>query len=248
MGLGQGLEQRRGFLAGEAQVADQQVDRFRIQLVQGFGQGARAQQAMAAGGAEAVDRGQGLRIVVEQQDVQADGQGGCFLQARCRHLPRGDFRRLAQGEGHFLLVPRLGQVAEDAAVVERIDRGVQVGVAGEQDAQAVRGDLAGLGEKLRAAHLRHALVADDDLHRLALQAFQRAQRVAFGEHVVLAAELHGQAAQDAFFVVDEEDAGRGVHVRHSPEVGALAGAAAGSGSVCLAPARRRRESCRHGPG
>lgn len=44
----------------------------------------------------------------------------------------------AQGEGHFLGIPGLGQVAEDAAVVERVDGGVEVGIAGEENPQGLR--------------------------------------------------------------------------------------------------------------
>ena len=208
MGLGQGLEQRRGVLAGELEVADQDVDGLGVEPQQCLGQVARAVQLVVAGGAEVADAGQGVGVVVQQQHVERRGQPADGLQVGHGGLAPGDLRRLAQGEGHFLRVPGLGQVAEDAAVVQRFHRRVQVGIAGEQDAQAVRGDLAGPGQQLGAAHLRHALVADENLHRLAAQALQGAPRVGLGEHLVVPAELHGQAAQDAFLVVDEEDAGQ----------------------------------------
>ncbi|MNF33839.1 hypothetical protein D3C84_146650 [compost metagenome] len=249
MGLGQGFQQGRDLLAGQFQVADQQVHRLPIEHAQRLSQVAHARQAMAAGHAEIADHGQGLRVLVEQQHSERCGQQAGARQHRRLRLARSDFRGLAQGEGHFLRVPGLGQVAEDTATVERRHRRIQVGIAGEQDAQGLGRDLAGLGEQLGAAHLRHALVADQDMHRLALQALQGAARIALGEHLVLAAELHGQAAQDALFIVDEQDADRCCcHFRRSVAVRRPGGAAGGSGSAYRVPVRKPRGSGRHDPG
>lgn len=137
----------------------------------------------------------------------------------CLGDPQCDEARLAQGEGHFLGIPGLGQVAKDAAVVERVDGGIEVGIAGEENPQGLRIALASLRQQFGAAHLRHALVADQHLYPFRLQALQGAPRVALGEHLVMATELHGQAAQDALLVIDEEDAdGRWAHVRRSVSV------------------------------
>jgi len=170
MGLGQALEQRRGVLAGQPEVADQHVDRLGVQLRQRLVEAVRAQQAVAAGRAECLDAGQGIGRLVEQQHVERGGRARLRRPAGERPLARGDLRGLAQGRGHFLRVPGLGQVAEDAAAVQRLDRRVQVRIAGKQDAQGLRGDLPRPGEQFRAVHLRHALVADDDVYRLVLQA------------------------------------------------------------------------------
>ncbi len=217
MGLGQGFQQRRGMLPGQLQVADQHLHRFGVQPHQRLGQVARAQQAMPAGMAEGPDAVQGFRVVVEQQHAQRRRQRG--RGRRRQALAAGDLRRLAQGEGHFLGIPGLGQVAEDATVVERVDGGIEVGIAGEENPQGLRIALASLRQQFGAAHLRHALVADQHLYPFRLQALQGAPRVALGEHLVMAAELHGQAAQDALLVIDEENAdGRWAHVRRSVSV------------------------------
>src|SRR5207247_1385433 len=67
----------------------------------------------------------------------------------------------AEREPQLLALPRLGHVAVDAAFVDRLGDGVDVGVAGQDDAHGVGADRHRALEDLGAAHRRHALVGDD---------------------------------------------------------------------------------------
>src|SRR5438552_5826858 len=69
--------------------------------------------------------------------------------------------RAAEREPELLALPRLGAVAVDAALVDRLDDGVDVGVAGQDDAHGVGADRHRALEEFGAAHRRHALVGDD---------------------------------------------------------------------------------------
>ncbi len=83
----------------------------------------------------------------------------------------------------LLAVPGLGDVAVDAAQVDRLDQHVDVGEGGEDDADGVGADVAHGLQQLEAGHARHALVGDHhrdvlvagDLQRL-LGAGGQAQR------------------------------------------------------------------------
>ena len=66
----------------------------------------------------------------------------------------------------FLWLPRLGDVAVDVALVDGVDDGLDVGVAGEQQADGVGMCFAEAFEELDAGHLRHALVGHDDVDLL----------------------------------------------------------------------------------
>ena len=54
----------------------------------------------------------------------------------------------------------------DVGGVDRLHEGVGVGEGGQEHAHRLRRDLAAAGEQLGARHPRHALVADDERHRL----------------------------------------------------------------------------------
>ena len=67
-------------------------------------------------------------------------------------------------------VPRLEQVVVERDLVDRGDRGLGVGVGGEQDALGVGDDLARLDEVLGARHARHPLVGDEQRDLVAARA------------------------------------------------------------------------------
>ena len=73
-------------------------------------------------------------------------------------------------------IPRLEQVVVEVDDVDRVDRGVGVGVGGEQDAAGLRVDVHGLLEELDAVHLRHPVVGEQHRDLLAAQ-LHLAQRV-----------------------------------------------------------------------
>ena len=60
-------------------------------------------------------------------------------------------------------VPGLGEVTEDVAVIDRLDDGADVSVAGEEQPDRVGVFAANVGEKLDAGRLRHPLVRHDDV-------------------------------------------------------------------------------------
>ena len=66
-----------------------------------------------------------------------------------------------QRDAQLLGFPRLGDVAVDPAQVHGLHQGVDVGVAGQDDADGVRADVHRPLEELGAAHLRHALIRHD---------------------------------------------------------------------------------------
>jgi hypothetical protein len=74
-------------------------------------------------------------------------------------------------------VPRLEQVVVEIDDVDRLDRGVGIGVGGEQHPAGGRVELHRRFEELDAVHLRHPVVGQDDRHLVAAQAkfFQRVQ-------------------------------------------------------------------------
>ncbi len=102
------------------------------------------------------------------------------------------------------------------AVVDGADGGFGVGVGGEQDAARVGIDVAGALEHLDAGHSRHALVADDQGHRLFAR-FELGQGVerglaAGGAHdaigvAVLAAQILDHGLQHAYVVVNRQQDG-----------------------------------------
>ena len=61
-------------------------------------------------------------------------------------------------------IPGLHQVVMEPAVVDRGDRRLGVGVGREQHAHRIGIELARLAQKLRAGHLRHALVHEQQRH------------------------------------------------------------------------------------
>ena len=97
--------------------------------------------------------------------------------------------------------------------VDGLDRGVGVGVRGEEGPPGVGEEVHRLLEELEAAHLRHAVVGEQHRHAVAakLQLAQGLERLGagLGTHhperlAVVAAEIPGDGARDARVVVDGE--------------------------------------------
>ncbi len=111
--------------------------------------------------------------------------------------------------------------------VDRVDRGVGVGVRGQQHPAGQREDVHRLFEELDAAHLRHPVVGDEHRDGVAaqLEFVERLQgvRAGFGAHdpvslAVVAAQVAGDGAGHRRVVVDGQDygfSGRGDRVQSS---------------------------------
>ncbi len=100
--------------------------------------------------------------------------------------------------------------------VDRVDRGVGVGVGRQQNSTGHRVDVHRLFEELDAAHLRHPVVGDEHCHGFAaqLQFVDRFQRVepGFGADdpiplAVVAAEVTCHGTRDGGVVVHGENHG-----------------------------------------
>jgi hypothetical protein len=74
---------------------------------------------------------------------------------------REALHRVGEHAAQLLGVPGLGDVAVDAAEVDRLDQHVDVRERGDDDADRVGADLARRLQEVEAGHLRHALVGDD---------------------------------------------------------------------------------------
>ena len=128
--------------------------------------------------------------------------------------PLFQFQRLAlQGVAHQQqdvgIVPGLGDVAVDLALVDGVDGGGHVGITGEQQTHRVgRAGPDGLQE-MGAVHLGHAHVRDHQIHRFPGQQRQALGAAAGGEDAIaLGTEQPAQGVQDVGFVVDEKNRGR----------------------------------------
>jgi len=62
------------------------------------------------------------------------------------------------GQHQIALLARLGEIAKDAPVVDRLSRLVDIFMAGEQHTHGIWRNLPYLGEKLGAVHAGHAHV------------------------------------------------------------------------------------------
>src|SRR5207249_4812645 len=103
-----------------------------------------------------------------------------------------------------LALPRLGDVAVDAARVDRAHDRVDVGVAREHDAVGVGADLHRASEELDAAHRRHSLVGDDDGRVVRLEELEAAGPAVGGQQRELVAVVEGEGAEDVRLVVDHD--------------------------------------------
>jgi hypothetical protein len=110
-------------------------------------------------------------------------------------------------------LPRLEQVVVEVDDVDGLDGGVGVGVGGQQGPPGVGEQVHGLLQELQAAHPGHAVVGQEDGHRVAaeLDLAQRLQRLGPGlgpddpEVLPVApAEVSGDRPRHPGVVVDRE--------------------------------------------
>ena len=114
--------------------------------------------------------------------------------------------RLPHGPQQLDAVPRLGEDAEDLAVVDRVDGGREVVRGGDEDADRLRLQHPGAGEELGARHPGHHVVRGEDLVRPFLEPIQRLRGIEAGGHLVPGG-LEGalQRVQDGPLVVDDQE-------------------------------------------
>ena len=135
------------------------------------------------------------------------------LAGEMEHLDRPP-----QRDPKLVVLPGLGDVAVDAAAVDRLDERADVGVAGEHDAHRVRTDLHRARQELRAAHARHALVGDDHRGVGAIEQLER-RRAAVGRHdLELVAVVEPEELQDVGLVVDDDDRVAAIVEVHAPPI------------------------------
>ena len=87
----------------------------------------------------------------------------------------------------LLVQPRLDDEAENFALVDRGDDGVEIEHGGRQDARGKRLDLPRLGEQFQAGQLRHQLVGDDDGKFPAAEFCERGERRTVGDGLIAGA-------------------------------------------------------------
>ena len=93
---------------------------------------------------------------------------------------------------------------KDAALIDGLDGGGLVEVAGEHDADDVGGEFAGFGQELDAAHFGHAHVGDDDgVVAPVLQGGQARDGAGGGFDCKQLVELALDGGEDVGFVVHE---------------------------------------------
>ena len=116
-------------------------------------------------------------VVVERPAVADDAQALKGRPVTC--LPV--LEQVVEDGVELLLrrVPGLVEVVVDAGGVDGADGRFGVGVGGEQDAPRLGIEIAGPLQQLDAGHARHALVAEEQRHRL-LAGLQLGQGVQCG--------------------------------------------------------------------
>jgi len=142
-------------------------------------------------------------------------------------------------------VPRLHQIVVEADFVNAGDRRLGVGVGRQQNLAGLGKDLLGLGQKLDAGHLRHALVDQKQGDRgvallKLLQDFEGFRAIAGTDDAVVAAKVSAQIAadgvQDLRLIVQRQD--NGLYHTFSPVIGRGQGAGAVPGRAHATAAPR----------
>ena len=144
----------------------------------------RGEQAQSFGRVGGVPPVRHLVAGQELADLRRAGR-----PAMAHHLRLRDRAVVARGPGLQLRVddrvelllgriPRLEQVVVEVDDVDRLDRGAGVGVGRQQDAPRAGVDVHRRFEELQPAHLRHAVVGQQDRDRVAAQLHLRAARPA----------------------------------------------------------------------
>src|SRR5215510_13970728 len=113
--------------------------------------------------------------------------------------------RLVQQRPQLIRVPRLGDIAEDAPLVDGVDHCFNISVAGEHDAHGFRTLTLHLTQQLHARHLRHALISHDHMNRLPLENFERLEAIVRRMHLKLQAQQPTQRLQDFRLVIDHQN-------------------------------------------
>ncbi len=133
------------------------------------------------------------------------------LPAKVHLLERAQHRLLEVD-----LLPRLDEVAVDLAAVDGVDDLAGIGVRGEEDRAEVRVEPARRLDELDARHVRHALVADEEIHPPAPEDLERARATVHGEGLVAVfrTEATAQDLEHLRLVVHEQDDVR--HPRPGP--------------------------------
>ena len=101
-------------------------------------------------------------------------------------------------------VPGFEDVAENMPFIDRVDHGLDVGIAGEEHADGVGLEPAGLAEEGVSLHPGHPLVGEDQLHLMVVQQRDRLTAGRGREHAVRTVKLVPQALQDVHLIVDNQ--------------------------------------------
>ena len=116
--------------------------------------------------------------------------------------------RLADDGLQLLGLPRLGDVAIDAALVDGVDDGLDVGIGGEEKPGRLGADRLRPAEHFHARHAGHPLVGHDHVDVGGrFQDFERGRAVLAGDDPVVEPEEIVDGVQDGRFVIDDKKRG-----------------------------------------
>ena len=114
----------------------------------------------------------------------------------------------------------LGQKSKDLTLVDRRDRRVEIGLAGQKEPDGVGGELAAAGQEHRPIHAGHPHVGEDRRERAASSnQMQPGNTARCRLYLVLAAKMQGQAFENPGLVVHAEYPGTGVVAHRSHPLG-----------------------------
>jgi hypothetical protein len=195
---------RQHFLAGTRLAADQDREVERGDLLDQVADGIERATGCADQSVEGELASGALVLCFDAPGEDRLGGAQFERQALVLLLQAMDAGCGLQRQQQLLGLPGLHQVLVDAGLVDPGDDVLGVGVAGQDDAQGIRPLTAHGLEKLDAAHPRHALVADDDLHPLAFHDPLRLLGTRRGEHFEVVFERPPQGFLRAHFVIDDE--------------------------------------------
>ena len=192
------LDQHRNVIAGQPRghfahrvqrAACRTLDAVKVK------QGARLFQALATAGT------QGAGAAAQ---VQLDAMHLMLQRARLHRAAH----HIEQMVGH----PGLEHIAEDAGLVDAGNQVFAVGIARDDDAHALGPALAHLLQKLHAADVGHALIAEDDTCAQAFQQFTRLLHGTGGADFKLFFQRAAHGFQRTHFIVEQQHAGQLVSV------------------------------------
>ena len=139
----------------------------------------------------------------ERLDASAQG----FFQ----QLPLGGNQPMLVGRGlngrkKDLGVARLGEESKDLSVVDCCNRGIQVGLSGEQEPDRVGRALLDLAQESCAVHLGHAHVRDDHAGRIvSVNDCQSTLATGRGRNPIVPPQIQHQPFQHPGLIVDTQD-------------------------------------------